>query len=97
LQLFLIKDNFNSKVYELRNKKAVLIERFSELNATLKRIHRELDPEQKKFLSDIPKFDEDLEFPERGTKVGCTRFEVFMAMNVNTVLFLNVTNILLDT
>jgi hypothetical protein len=70
LQLFLIKDNYNSKVYDLRNKKTVLVERFSELNATLKHIHRELDPEQRKFLSDIPEFDEELEFPERGTKVG---------------------------
>lgn len=79
LQLFLIKDNFNSKVYDLRNKKTVLIERFNELNATLKCIHTELEPVQRKFLSDIPKFDEELEFPERGTKVGCMRFEVLTA------------------
>jgi hypothetical protein len=47
-----------------------LIKRYNELNATLKSIHRELDPTQRKFLPEIPKFDEKLEFPERGAKVG---------------------------
>jgi hypothetical protein len=92
-----MKDNFNSKVYDLRNKKTVLIERFNELIATLKCIHKELDPAQRKFLSDIPTFDEELEFPERGTKVGCTRFGVLKAININTVVYMNVTPcILLD-
>jgi len=54
--------------------KAALIERANELDATLKNIHRELDPTQRKFLSEIPKFDEKLEFPEREFKVGYLRF-----------------------
>jgi hypothetical protein len=70
-QLFLIKDNFNSKVYDLRNKKIALVERFTELNATLKNIHRELDPTQRKYLPEVPKFDEKLEFPDKRIKVGC--------------------------
>jgi hypothetical protein len=86
LQLFLIKDNFNSKVYDLRNKKTVLTERFNELNATLKCIHAELDTAQRKFLPDIPKFDEELEFPERVTEVGFTRFEALMVTKINTVI-----------
>jgi hypothetical protein len=74
LQLFLTKYNFNSKVYDLRHKKTVLIERFTELAATLKCIHRELGPTQRKFLPDNPKFDDKLEFPERLIEVGYTRF-----------------------
>jgi len=54
--------------------KAALIERANELDATLKNIHRELDPTQRKFLTEIPKFDEKLEFPEREFKVGYLRF-----------------------
>ena len=82
LQLFKIKDNFNSKVYDLRNTKTALIERFNELDAKLKNIHRELDPTQRKLLSEIPKFDEKLEFPEREFKVGYLRFEVSVAANI---------------
>jgi hypothetical protein len=70
-QLFLIKDNFNSKVYDLRNKKIALIEKFTALNDTLKNIHRELDPTQRKFPPEIPKFDKKLEFPDKEIKVGC--------------------------
>jgi hypothetical protein len=93
LQLFLTKDNFNSKVYDLQNKKTVLTERFNELNTTLKCIHRELDPAQRKFLPDIPKLDEELEFPEWVTEVGFTRFEALMVRfealmvtKINTVM-----------
>jgi hypothetical protein len=84
LQLFLTKGNFNSKVYDLQNKKTVLIQKFNELNATLKCIHKELEPGQRKFLPDIPKVDEELEFPERVTEVGFTRSEALTATNVNT-------------
>jgi hypothetical protein len=69
LQLFVIKDNFSNKVYDLRKKKTALIERSNKLHATLKNIHRELDPTQRKFLFEIPNFDEKLEFPEREFKV----------------------------
>jgi hypothetical protein len=85
-----MKDNFNSKVYDLRNKKAALIERLDELNAMLTHIHRELDPTQRKFLSEIPKFDEKLEFPEREFKVGL-RLEVSMTVNVKAAVFWGVT------
>jgi uncharacterized coiled-coil DUF342 family protein len=82
-----MKHNFNSKVYDLRNKKTALIERFNELKATLKNIHIELDQTQRKFLSEIPNFVEKLEFPEREFKVGYFRFKVSMAVNVKAAVF----------
>jgi hypothetical protein len=65
-----MKDNFNRKVYDLQNKKTTLVRRFSALNVTLKNIHTELDPAQRKFPPEIPKFDEKLEFPDKEIKVG---------------------------
>lgn len=50
-----------------------------------------MDPKQRKFLSEIPKFDEKLEFPEREFKVGYLRFEVSMAENIKAAIFWHVT------
>jgi len=50
-----------------------------------------LDPPHRKFLAEIPKFDEKLEFPEREFKVGYLRFEVSMTANIKAAVFWHVT------
>lgn len=67
-QIFNIRNDYNESVFELRNKKTVLVEYVKEQLEKLKSIHEEL-PNSKCLLPKIiPKINDEVEYPERTFK-----------------------------
>ncbi|KAK2582044.1 hypothetical protein KPH14_002749 [Odynerus spinipes] len=63
-QLHYLRENFNTKLKEIRAKKQALCSKVLNLINTLKRIHTEIPQKNIKTLPDLPIIDNDIEFPE---------------------------------
>lgn len=64
LQIYTVKENFNKKVYELREEKIKLLEKYKFLQHKLEEIHSDLDAEDRICCSALPRINIQAEFPE---------------------------------
>ncbi|KAI4496377.1 hypothetical protein M0804_000187 [Polistes exclamans] len=70
-----LRDNFNTRLKEVRENKQVLCSKVVKLNKTLNKIHAEIPKKNIKTLPNLPIIDNDIEFPEENLK-----FEKYISM-----------------
>ncbi|XP_015185345.1 PREDICTED: cilia- and flagella-associated protein 44 [Polistes dominula] len=70
-----LRDNFNTKLKEVRENKQILCSKVLKLNETLKKIHTEIPKKYIKTLPNLPIIDNNVEFPEENLK-----FEKYISM-----------------
>lgn len=82
-----MKENFNKKVYELREEKIKLLRKYQLLQQKLEEIHDDLDTEDRIYCPALPKINIQAEFPEMQFQVLKKIPDTFARFSVGTVLF----------
>lgn len=62
--MFELKNDFNLKVLELRDRKKNIIEKHKEKSEYLEKLAKELPPDQIRNLPEVPTYVEETEYPE---------------------------------
>lgn len=69
MQLHYLRDNFNTRLKQVRADKQALYSKVLQLIKTLKTIHAEIPKTNIKTLPNLPITDNDIEFPEENLQV----------------------------